>query len=215
MLNKSNLDPTQKTKVVHAADIKYTPNLEGLTFPFQGKNIGVTKDSLHFQSIDIDKTVHIPLPPHPGAFGVRRKFHTHEGVDLYCLEHQPVCAMESGIIVDILKFTGPHAGSPWWFDTFAVAVQGESGIINYGEINPSPEIKIGCHIEKQQLLGSVLTVLRKDKGRPRNMLHLELYEHGAKISQTWSADGPKPNGLLDPTPLLLKAAGLLQQGLIT
>ena len=186
------------------------PAIATVSFPFSNKKVGLTNESLHFKSIDIAKEVMIPLPPHPGAFGVVRKHHTHEGVDLYCVEHEPVFAMESGVVVAIMKFTGPHAGTPWWHDTFAVAVSGHHGVINYGEINPASNLEVGAFVSRGQLLGNVLTVLRKDKGRPRDMLHLELYEPDAKISQGWEVGGLKPRGLLDPTELLLKAADLIK-----
>lgn len=55
-----------------------------------------------------------------------------------------------------------------------------------------------------QLLGNVVRVLRKDKGRPTSMLHIELYELGTKMTHPWPIEGPRPVGLIDPTPVLLK-----------
>lgn len=39
--------------------------------------------------------------PHLGAFSARRKFHNHEGVDIYCDDGTLVRAVEDGEIVVI------------------------------------------------------------------------------------------------------------------
>lgn len=179
---------------------------EPLSFPMKNKQIGLTTESEHFKGIDLSREVMIPLPPHPGAFGVTRRFHVHEGVDLYCNKHEPIYAMEAGVVVEVLKFTGPHAGSPWWLDTFAVMVEGAHGVINYGEILPAEKIEVGTPIAQGQLLGTVVTVLAVDKGRPRNMLHLELHQRGTRSVEPWDVGAEKAPHLLDPTYLLLEAS---------
>lgn len=198
-------------KQVRVLDLKTAnlPKIGDLTFPFKNKLVGVTSESEHFRNIDIAREVMIPLAPHPGAFGVTRKFHVHEGVDLYCLEHEPVYAMQAGTVLDILKFTGPHVNMPWWNDTFAVTVESDLGIINYGELMPADSIKPGTKISQGDLIGTVMTVLKKDKGRPRNMLHFEIYEKDAEIAHPWQVGGLRPKGLLDPTEILIMAAKLM------
>lgn len=143
-------------------------------------------------------------PHHPGAFGVQRKNHVHEGVDLYCEVGTPVSAVEPGTVVAIEPFTGPKAGSPWWLDTMSVMVDGESGCVLYGEIEPLPGLRVGQKVDRGQRLGEVIRVLSKDKGRPMTMLHLELHVPGTKEALEWV--DVRPATLLDPTPLLMDAA---------
>jgi hypothetical protein len=112
--------------------------------------------------------------------------------------------MESGKIIAIDWFTGPSINMPWWNDTRAVYIEGESGVFNYGEIQELPGLKVGDSIERGQYIGYVLTVLRKYKGRPMSMLHLELYDHGyVDTWREWKIGDPKPEHLKDPTDYLI------------
>lgn len=140
---------------------------------------------------------------HPGAFGHVRRNHVHEGVDLYCPDGTPVVTVEPGIVVAVIAFTGPGAEppSPWWHDTQAVLVEGASGVVVYGEV--IAERKIGDRVAAGDHLGRVTPVLRKDKGRPMTMLHLELHRHGERDAYEWTEEGGRPPSLLDPTPHLL------------
>lgn len=149
----------------------------------------------------------LPLSPHPGAFGVQRKHHTHEGVDLYCSDGTPVSAVEDGIVVALLAFTGAQATppSPWWHDTQALLIEGSSGVVVYGEIEPLLNIEIGAHVKAGQKLGWVKQVLKVNKGRPMSMLHLELHQHGTRDALEW--EDKRPETLLDPTPYLLEIGG--------
>lgn len=160
-----------------------------------------TSDSESFAAMQEGETG-LPLAPHPGAFGVKRKHHTHEGVDLYAAEGTVVFAVETGTVVAVKPFTGPHAGPTLehWLDTWAVFVEGPSGVVVYGEIKPWCEA--GAHVDAGMPLGHVIPVLRKDKGRPRAMLHIELREPGNTTDIEW-LDDRHPDGLLDPTPFLL------------
>lgn len=139
-----------------------------------------------------------------GAFGVRRKFDVHTGVDLYCNEGDFVYAMEDGMIVAIEPFTGEIAGFPWWNDTYAVSVLGPSGVINYGEISPSTLIEVGDYVKMGTELGYVIPVLKEDKGKvpSTSMLHLELYKDYNGKWVEWSLDKDQPSNLLNPTELL-------------
>lgn len=38
----------------------------------------------------------LPVGDHPGSFGFKRQFHTHEGIDLYVPDGHPVHAVEDG-----------------------------------------------------------------------------------------------------------------------
>ena len=151
----------------------------------------------------------IPLNPMPsienlgqGAFGAVRKFDVHTGIDLYCNPGDPVYAIECGEVVGIIDFTGTKTNSEWWHDTRAVLVEGSSGVFVYGEIEERNGLKIGDNIECGDLIGNVITVLKKDKGKPMTMLHLELYEHKFRETLTWELGKEKPFQLLDPTKIL-------------
>jgi hypothetical protein len=147
----------------------------------------------------------IPEDNHPGSFAYERRFDIHTGVDLYCREGQEVYAMESGVIISIVQVTGANAGSKWWNDTWAILVQGPSGVILYGEIKADSNHKVGQSVCSGQLLGTVLRVLKHDKDLPMNMLHLELYDDPVLDGVIWNLDQPKPLNLKDPTELLKKA----------
>jgi murein DD-endopeptidase MepM/ murein hydrolase activator NlpD len=149
----------------------------------------------------------LPFGNHPGAFGFVRKNHIHEGVDLYCKEGTEVSAVEDGVIVAVIDFTGGNAvpPSPWWHDTKAILVEGESGVVVYGEINPAFVFWPGDQIFAGELIGHVTPVLKKDKGRPMTMLHIELHRPGTRDAFEWPVEGPRPASLLDPTPRLMEA----------
>lgn len=146
----------------------------------------------------------LPLAPHPGAFGVRRKHHTHEGVDLYAPVGTAVLAVEAGTVVRVAPFTGPAAGLAHWHDTQAVFVEGDSGVVVYGEISPC--VEEGAKVSPGQEVGFVVRVLLNDKGRPMSMLHLELHTAGSRIAPEWLEHDNRPEVLRDPTPFLVAAA---------
>jgi murein DD-endopeptidase MepM/ murein hydrolase activator NlpD len=147
-------------------------------------------------------------PAEHGTFGYVRKYDIHTGVDLYCAPGTNVHAIEDGIVVAIEAFTGVEAGSPWWRSTQVVLVEGASGVIAYGEIIPYLNIRTGEFVSAGTIIGIVETVLKVDKGLPMTMLHIELYEPRTTKSVVWELDSPKPESLLDVTPLL-KLKGIL------
>jgi murein DD-endopeptidase MepM/ murein hydrolase activator NlpD len=156
-----------------------------------------------------DKKVEGEYTQSPGSFGAERKYDVHTGVDLYTAENEPVFSMEDGKVVKVAVFTGPALGHDWWNETFAVMVEGESGVICYGEIKAA--VVEGQLIQRGDLIGYVTPVLPEGKERPdipghsRSMLHVELYEHGAREFVEWKLGEPCPKGLLDPTDLLTAA----------
>ena len=147
----------------------------------------------------------IPKADDLGAFGVKRKFDTHTGVDLYCNESDVVFAIEDGEVLAIRPFTGEIAGFPWWNDTWAVAIKGASGIINYGEVHPWEKWRVGDKIKEGEFIGFVIPVLKVDKGKvpSTSMLHLELYNDYNGEWIEWTLNTPQPSNLLDPTGLLV------------
>lgn len=177
-----------------------------MQFPLKKLNINYNHTRHEFLENYQDGT-EIPLDSHPGSFAFKRKNHIHEGVDLYCENGDEVLAIESGVIVNINHFTGEYIKSPWWNNTKCIMIEGDSGVFNYGELIPLDNLKVGDQIIEGQLLGHVTTVLKEDKGRPMNMLHLELYKHGTREHLlSWDLDMEKPANLLDPTSILIELA---------
>lgn len=149
------------------------------------------------------------LPDAPGQFGALRRHDIHTGVDLYCAPRTAVLAVEAGQVVDVSPFTGAHVPapdtSPWWNDTWAVLVEGASGVVVYGELSPC--VQLGQWVAAQECLGQVdIPVLKVFKGRPMVMLHLELLRGGSRQTFWWAQGAPCPEGLLDPSPFLQQAA---------
>lgn len=167
--------------------------------------------------------LHIPQgPEHPGAFAAVRKYDRHTGVDLYVPEGAVVVALESGVVVAIDRsFTGGDDtprdayGRPVWLPTCAVLVEGKSGVLLYGEIEPAEGLSVGCKVAAGESVGTVLRVLSpKTDGRPYanpanspSMLHFERYRPGTTQAVFWHLNEIMPNELLDPTELLLESAG--------
>jgi murein DD-endopeptidase MepM/ murein hydrolase activator NlpD len=162
-----------------------------------------TDDEESFKTFDFH-TTGLPVGDHPGAFGCKRLFHKHEGVDLYCCHGMPVYAVEDGEVVAIEHFTGEKSNppSPWWNDTHSVLIEGQTGVVVYGEVDPL--VSIGDKVKAGQTVARVRKVLKKDKGRPMSMLHLELHEHGTRQTYEWMDE--QPASLFDPTPYLLLLA---------
>ena len=157
--------------------------------------------------IEVWNPAHVPRKDdgHPGAFGFERRHHYHEGVDLYTAEHAPVLAVEAGVVVSVRPFTGAALGHTWWNDTDAVLVHGASGLVVYGELRTNG-VQPGDWVRPGQIVGHVVQVLKKDKGRPMSMLHLELRNADHPDSRRafdWAKDKARPDWLWDPTPYLL------------
>lgn len=186
--------------------------LPSLVFPLD-KSSRLSSDSNSFQALDLSIETEIPVQEHVGAFGVQRRHHQHEGVDLYGLPGDPVRAMETGVVVGCFPFTGAAANSPWWADTECLLVEGASGVLNYGEICVREGLRPGVQISAGDVLGHLVQVLRHDKGRPMTMLHLERYATGTTVPlQEWSLGTVQPSILCDPTVLLAQAAYRKSQG---
>jgi len=148
------------------------------------------------------------FPDEPGTFGVARKFEHHTGIDLYADRGTKVVAVENGVVVLIEVFTGPLAPdpSPWWNNTQAALIEGASGVVTYGEITAL--VEVGQLVKAGDVVGVIEEpVLRRFKGRPMSMLHLELSLPGTRKTYWGWLDQPLPKALLDPTPKLREAAG--------
>jgi 3-polyprenyl-4-hydroxybenzoate decarboxylase len=153
----------------------------------------------------------LPDYDEPGAFGAVRKFDIHEGVDIYCVKHAKVYAMEDGEIVASYHYTGNVAKCDWWNDTWCIKIKGKSGVITYGELE-MPEYNrklpsVGTFVKAGDLIGVVGQVLKDGKKRDdiRNhnvcMLHVELRTENCHIDG-WKLGEDRDKRLLDPTPYL-------------
>jgi phosphopantothenoylcysteine decarboxylase len=174
----------------------------------------VTKDLLKW-FFPLNNCNGIPTGKHPGAFGAIRSHDVHCGVDLYTNEGEWVYAVEKGRIVSIEDFTGPKANCPWWLPTKCVKVEGASGVVGYGEIEPLNRLETGKIVEKNERIGSVIPVLPPEKlrkdvtGHSCSMLHLQLYKYGSvHKDNVWELNGKQPDNVLDPTSFLLNSKKL-------
>jgi len=172
-------------------------------FPLDKKTIHITNDSDSFKQRNFINETEVPVENHVGAFGAKRKHDIHTGVDLYCNDGDSVFAIESGTIVLIEEFTGEKANSEWWNATKAIHIEGNHGVIVYGEVEPNIELFEGLAVKSGQQIGKVKQVLKHDKGRPMCMLHVELYKQGSRQSCTWKEDKPQNDNLLNPTEMLV------------
>lgn len=134
-----------------------------------------------------------------GLFGVKRKHDIHTGIDLHCSEGTEIFALESGTVMKVSSFTGADAGSPWWNNTDYIGILSDSGYIVYGEVDSY--VKEGQKITEGELLGKVKKVLKKDKGLPTSMLHLELYSSFIDEPVVWELNQPCPEKLKNPISL--------------
>lgn len=149
----------------------------------------------------LNKTFDLNEIPTANRWGAKRKYDNHTGVDLFCEPGTPVYAIEDGVVVKVDWFTGAVIGMPWWEDTQAVAVKGKSGVWNYAEVTPNENyIQVGRNIKAGDIIGYVKTVLKKDKGLPMTMLHLELYDDFVvdKPWVMWNLNSAAPKGLINP-----------------
>lgn len=148
----------------------------------------------------------VPQKGHPGAFGAVRRHDCHTGVDLYVPDGTPVYSLEDCRIVDVSYFTGPNANPPcdWWEETWSVTVQnnGSNNYLLYGELTPS--VFKDDVVKAGDVIGYVKRVLKRDKGKPMSMLHVEMYSHIQDEHPYWKLGDEWPYGLLDPTNYLLQ-----------
>lgn len=175
-------------------------------FPLKKRHILINSKADQFAKSFKD-TTEVPIGEHPGSFSYQRKNHIHEGVDLYCESEDEVVAIEYGEVIKIMPFTGEQVGSPWWNETWSILVKHNSFYINYGELTPSNSISVGSILNEGDVLGYIKTVLKKDKGRPMTMLHIEMYDINSPLVEipikSWNLGQKKPKYLIDPTECLL------------
>ena len=162
---------------------------------------------IHIDYFDMPK-YGIPIEGHPGSFLSKRKNSTHTGIDIYVDVGKVVVPVEDGIVVGIEHFTGPQVQMPWWLDTDCVLVEGASGVICYGEVEPL--LKVGDKVSAGgTAIGKVMRVIRPEFEHPEvpgwkpSMLHLEWYPHGKYAASDGYA---KDKDILrDPTQMLIQS----------
>lgn len=138
----------------------------------------------------------------PGSFGYDRKNHIHEGVDLYGNENQDIYPFVAGVVIDVYNFTGASVGMPWWNETQAIAIADDTGVWVYGEMETT--VTVGSNVATTDVIGTLKRVLKKDKGLPTTMLHVERWKTGyTPYTFLWELNTPQPDFICDPTPLLL------------
>lgn len=149
-------------------------------------------------------------------FGAVRKYDVHTGIDIFAEKGTIVTSPFDGEVVKIGNFTGMDAEptpSPWWNDTQYVIVKhlipvfyahGEfiDIYVLYGEINVNPELFVGQQIKEDEVLGTVVQVLKHNKGLPTSMLHVEMYNECPSTPAIWHLNDQKPPNLQDPQDFL-------------
>lgn len=174
-------------------------------FPLNIPRKIVTSNDCLSGSLDLEHETEIPTGNHGGAFGSVRLHDVHTGIDLYALDGTPIYAITNGIVVDIFPFTGILAGCDWWLDTVAIAIEDSAGIWLYGEVEAATHLTHGCTVTEGEIIGTMKRVLKRDKGRPTSMLHLERYVSGCRtFAPLWNKGDTMPNTLIDPTPMILQ-----------
>ena len=191
--------------------------------------------SVEAEKKDFSFRDYLPKFNEPGAFGAKRKYDRHEGVDIYCRYGAEVFAVEDGEVVDSYQFTGTDETGSWWNPTWCLKVKGHSGVITYGELKMPDECpshqkivskpdeklrfeevkykypKVGSHVKAGDMIGYVGKVLPDEKRRSdiRNhnncMLHMELRKELCHLDG-WKLDEDRDRKLLDPTPYLKSKA---------
>ncbi len=121
----------------------------------------------------------------------------HVGIDLYANLNDPVVAIADGRIVAFYPFCCGDNKTTW-----ALLVEHENVVINYGEVSPTSlsdnNLSIGNRVSRGQVIGKV----GRNPGGS-SMIHFETYVPGTTRNHSWRKANPRPSALLNPTRLLL------------
>ena len=149
------------------------------------------------------------MPSSPAnLFGPVLKYDIHTGIDIFMHEDATVYVPYDGEVVKIGWFTGTNAEptpSPWWNDTQYVIIRHHAlgKYILYGEIEVCNGLYVGKVVQAGDMLGNIVQVLKRDKGLPMSMLHIEQYDSIEKAPAIWKLNESCPIGLEDPYDFLL------------
>jgi peptidoglycan hydrolase-like protein with peptidoglycan-binding domain len=133
----------------------------------------------------------------------------HQGVDLFGYHNDIVRAVVGGSVVDEPRH--------FYLGTDRVLIEGEGGVILYGELERGSAQALGIRKGKRVNPGDPIGrigCMRRAGGRcTSHMLHLETYRSGiTRRPQTlWRVGRKPPVELRDPTDLLRRAAARAQQ----
>jgi murein DD-endopeptidase MepM/ murein hydrolase activator NlpD len=143
----------------------------------------------------------------------KKRFHC--GIDLLAKAGEPIRACDAGTILRFKSFyASKNTSGPKTFDTYALFVEHDGYIINYGEVDKTSlkdfNLKVGDQVEPGQ------TIARVGWQPGAQMLHFELYTTGLKATwtsnytpgnQQWlQTDASPPSCLLNPITYLLVLA---------
>jgi murein DD-endopeptidase MepM/ murein hydrolase activator NlpD len=156
----------------------------------------------------------------PGSFWENRADRRHCGVDLYAPCGTVVLALDKGVVTRVGIATSPRKNR-YWNTTRYVVVRHGTVFVKYAELG-RVDVRKGENVAPGRKIGEVGLVLDKNKidshsplyirklgGRNPSMLHLEFFRekpitrHRLYLGGNWFG-AKKPEGLLDPTPILSK-----------
>lgn len=172
----------------------------------------ILRNDLNCAANDCSLYDYLPTFSEPGSFGFKRTFEIHNGLDVYCRDGSNVFAVEDGEVIKITQFTGKDVGSPWWEETWAIYVKGQSGVVCYGEMNKQFNFVVGDGVRVGDSLGCIHHVLPESKIRRdiRNhnnaMLHIQLFSEYFTEDIPFEVKSGVKNTLLDPTPYMQNAS---------
>jgi murein DD-endopeptidase MepM/ murein hydrolase activator NlpD len=122
----------------------------------------------------------------------------HVGIDVFCKEGDVVVACADGEIVKFFKFyTRPSTGE----ETFALFLEHDGVVINYGEVRSNAPTEFGWQIGKRVKAGDPIA-----KVSGTDMIHFESYEFGTRENFRWMVGEARPPKLRNSTKLLLALA---------
>ena len=142
----------------------------------------------------------------PSGFASKKKYGYHTGVDIICNVNDIVTSVEDGIVTSITNFSRDYTNKkPWINMTKVILVEGESGLIVYGNIKPKKGLRVGDLLDIGDEIGKVMPVYKKHNKTTtaKCKLKIEWYKPGTIKRLSWRYDGYKPSSLLDPTPMLI------------
>ncbi len=121
----------------------------------------------------------------------------HVGIDLFANAGDEVVACENGRIVGFYGFYKRSTGE----EAYALIIEHESLVINYGEVTKDSLSKCGLRIGDVVVSGQKIGFISGT-----SMLHFETYAPGTTHNYRWMKHEPRPTALRNPTPYLLTIA---------
>ncbi|MEZ5384213.1 MAG: M15 family metallopeptidase [Prosthecobacter sp.] len=117
----------------------------------------------------------------------------HVGVDLFAHDGDEVVAIEDGRIISFYRFYTRPNGE----ETYALFIEHQGVVINYGEVKVNAQQKYGWRIGDRVIAGQKIGQVSGT-----DMIHFETYIPGTQQNQSWLKSAPRPTRLLNPTQYL-------------